>query len=486
MAKSSIKANFTYQMIYEILLIILPFVTSPYLSRVVGAEGLGIYSYSHSVAYYFVLVSMLGLKNYGNRAIARVRDDKESLNKTFSNILAVHIIISLICIFAYILYIIMLDEKIYAIIQTAYVASGLFDISWFYFGIEKFKMTVARSSIIKILNVLLIFLMVKSADDLWIYCLIMALGMLFSQMILWVPLKRYVTIVRPTREGMQVHIKPMFILFLPAIAVSMYKYMDKIMIGLLSSKTQLGYYENAEKVNQIPVTIIGSFGTVMLPKMSNLAAKADKKVSARYTAVSMQFVMCLALALAFGLAGVGQTFAPVFWGSDFVLSGTIIMGLSATIPFTSFANVIRTQYLIPNQKDREYLSSVVAGAIVNVVINALLIPQYGAMGATVGTIAAEVTVCLIQAFVVRKELPLISYIKSFLYFIFIGVVMFVIVYSLGNSRTVSIPTLILQIAVGGVFYCVMALIYFLRTKNEVVINMTNGLLKKLKISYRLK
>lgn len=480
MNHSSIKKNFVYQMMYEILIIILPFVTSPYIARVIGAEGLGVYSYSYSIAYYFVLFSMMGLKNYGNRAIARARDDSDRLNKTFSNILALHILISILCFVVYIIYSSTLKtDRLYAFIQVAYVLSGLFDVSWFFFGIEKFKLTVMRSTIIKILNVICIFVFVKDADDLWKYCLIMSLGMLISQLTLWIPLRKYVHIVKPSWKEMTIHIKPMLILFIPAIAVSLYKYMDKIMIGALSSKAQLGFYENAEKVNNIPMTIISSFGTVMLPKMSNLAAKSDSKQATRYMSLSMQFVMCLAFALAFGLAGVGQVFAPIFWGDKFLLSGTIIMGLSITIPFISFANVIRTQYLIPHSKDREYLVSVVSGAVVNLVINYLLIPKYGAIGATIGTIAAEVLVCLLQTFSVRNELPLLQYFKSFGLFIVFGAVMFSAVFFIGRFLERNVMTLVIQILCGAVIYGILSLVFFICTKNDTVLKILGSLRKKI-------
>ena len=302
MSRSNVKKNFAYQMIYEILVLILPFITSPYIARVIGAEGLGTYSYSYTVAYYFILFSLLGIKNYGNRAIAKSRNDPQELSETFSNIAAVHIMVSLICLAVYIGYVLLFaEDKVYAAIQFFYVLSGLFDISWFYFGIEHFKLTVTRNTVIKILNVIYVFVFVHSVDDLWKYCLIMALGNLISQLTLWVPLRRYVRIVRPQRSKMVVHIKPLLVLFIPAVAVSLYKYMDKIMIGAMSSKAQLGYYENAEKVINIPMTVIASFGTVMLPKMSNLAAGDNKEASLRYISLSMQFVMCLAIGLSFGL-----------------------------------------------------------------------------------------------------------------------------------------------------------------------------------------
>lgn len=479
METTSVKKNFMYQMIYQVLIIILPFVTSPYIARVIGAEGLGTYSYSYSIAYYFVLFSMLGLVNYGNRAIAQCRDDRNKLNETFSNIAALHIVFSTICCVVYILYTVFLaEEKLYAGIQLAYVLSGLFDISWFYFGIEKFKLTVTRNTIIKIINVVCVFVFVRDANDLWKYCVIMALGTLISQIALWVPLKQFVTLQKPAWSKMKPHIKPLFILFIPAIAVSLYKYMDKIMIGAMSNKAQLGFYENAEKVVNIPLTIITSFGTVMLPKMSNLVAANNQSETSRYILLSMKYVMCLAFALAFGLAGVGTVFAPVFWGSEFELSGVLIMGLSITIPFMSFANVIRTQFLIPAEKDREYLLSVIGGAIINLIINMILIPQMGAIGATIGTIAAEVLVCLIQAWSVRKELPLFQYIKNMVVFLAFGIVMFIAVFYTGSVLHESIPILLLQIIMGIGIYGGLCIIYFAVTKDAMVLNMMGKVKQK--------
>ncbi len=471
MQKTSIKKNFMYQMIYQILIIILPFITSPYIARVIGAEGLGTYSYSYSVAYYFVLFSMLGLSNHGNRVIAQNRENQEKLNEVFSNVLAIHVLFSLLCTVVYCIYAFFFaGDRIYAIIQTTYVLSGLFDISWFYFGIEKFKLTVTRNTIIKILNVVCVFVFVKQPSDLWKYCLIMALGMLISQISLWIPLKKYVKIIKPQLSKMIIHIKPLLILFIPAIAVSLYKYMDKIMIGSLSNKSQLGYYENAEKMINIPLAVIMSFGTVMLPKMSNLVSSKNRAEANRYITLSMKYVMCLAFALAFGLAGIGEVFAPVFWGENFYLSGLLIIGLSITIPFMSFANVIRTQYLIPMEKDKEYLSSVIGGAIVNLIINGCLIPQYGAIGATIGTIAAEGVVCIIQSWVVRKELPLKRYITNAIPFFVIGVIMFLAVYGCGILYPTKFSTLFIQIIVGIFLYGCLALVYFYITKDAIIFN----------------
>lgn len=466
---TSLKENFIYQMMYEIIVLILPLITSPYIARVIGADGLGIYSYSYSVAYYFVLFSALGIKNYGNRSIARVRDDQESLNYVFSNLAALHIIISLLVCSIYFAYVLLLrSEKIYATIQILYVLSGLFDISWFYFGIEKFKLTVLRNTLVKIFNVVCVFAFVKNASDLWKYCLIMALGAFFSQIVLWFTLKKYVKFIKPSINGMKVHMKPLLVLFIPAVAISLYKYMDKIMLGSISSKTELGWYENAEKIISIPLTVISSFGTVMLPKMSSLAVQSNKNVSNKYIAMSMKYVMCIAFAMTFGIMSVGKIFAPLFWGEEFVNSGPLIMGLAVTMPFIAYANVLRTQFLIPHERDKEYLISIICGAVFNLVVNAILIPRMGAKGATMATIGAEASVCLIQAYEVRKELPLYDFSKSFYPFLIMGVVMFGIIYPIGNYMGVSIVTLFVQIVLGGILYVAACAVYFFKTRDAMV------------------
>lgn len=481
MMNISIKKNFIYQVIYEVVIIILPLATSPYIARVIGPKGVGIYSYHYSIAHYFMLFSVLGLKNYGNRAIAKCRDDRDNLNIVFSNLLTLHVIISTLVTLIYIVYIIFFvnaGERIYAYILIFAVLSSLFDISWFYFGIEHFKVTVTVNIFTRIASFVSIFVFVRHYDDLWVYCLILALGSFFQQFLLWFSLKKYVTFVKPSAELMISHIKPMLILFIPTIAVSFYKYMDKIMIGIICDKTQLGYYENAEKVINIPNTIIGAFGTVMLPRMSNIIDKKDRKETLRYTQISMLYVMWIAYAMAFGLASVARNFAPIFWGKQFTSSGNLIMGLCITIPFVSFANVIRTQYLIPSEKDKEYTISLISGAVINMVINYVLLPVLGAMGAVVGTVVTEAAVCLIQCWFVRKDIPILQYFKQSAVFILLGVVMFLVSYYVGSELEQGIISLIIQILSGVMIYLSSSLIFFATIKEQTFMTMIKKICTK--------
>lgn len=469
--KVSTKVNLIYQMSYQILLLALPFLTSPYISRVIGADGLGIYSYSHSVAKYFEIFALLGIANYGNRLIAQSRDDPKKLNTNFSNLLAVHIILSIIIIITYGLYIqIDSENAYYAKLQWPYIICLVFDISWFYFGIERFKITVTRSFIIKIVTVILIFTLVKNRNDLWKYCLIMSTASLASTSSLWFSLRKLVKIVKPTFSEMKKHILPLLILFIPVIAASVTKYMDKVMIGIISTKTELGYYENAEKVSSMAVSVIGSFGTVLLPRMSYLFSNNDDIKAKEYIGSTLELIMCVSIGICFGLVAIGKYFAVVFWGKAFEKSGLLIQGLAITVPFIAFANIMRTQYLIPKSRDKEFTISIAVGAVVNFFFNLLLIPSMESWGATLATIFAEMVICIIQVLYVRKDLPILSYLKRVFPLLFCGIFMYLIITFVGIN-SYSWYGLIILVLIGMLIYGILTIAYLLLIKNPIVVSL---------------
>lgn len=461
---NSIKKNFTYNIVYQILILIIPLITAPYISRVIGAEGQGIYSYTYSIAQYFVLFAMLGLNNYGNRTIARVRDDKEKLSKEFWSIYGLQTITTTIMLILYVLYILFLNNsyKMYNTIQLVYVFSTMFDINWFFFGIEKFKLTVIRNAIIKILSACSIFIFVKSKDDLVLYMLIMVGTSLISQLSLWTFLRKYIFFVKPTWNSIKKHIKPNAILFVPVIAVSIYKMMDKIMLGNLSNIANVGYYENAEKIINIPNSIITALGTVMLPRMSNLVANGKNSKIREYIDKSMEFILFLSIPITLGLIAIGKNFAPLFFGESFAKTGEIIQYLAITLIFISWANVIRTQYLIPNEKDKSYVISVFLGAVVNFIINSLLIPKYDAIGAAIGTIFAEMVVMVYQTYAVRKELSIKKYFNFLLKFLISAFVMYIIIIQFERFIENKYVLIFAQVVIGAFIYFVINYKYILK------------------------
>lgn len=453
------------------LLIVVPLVTTPYISRVLGANQIGLYSYSSAISKYFVIFAMLGLSNYGNRSCAMVRNDRKKLSKTFWEIYGMQFFTSVICIVAYVFFVTfgIIENKAIYWIWILYVVSAMLDISWLFFGVEAFKLTATRNIIIKLGSVACIFLFVKSQSDLWIYVLVVAGSFFLNQLALWPYLSRYVEWYKPTINGILCHFVPNLVLFIPVVAVSLYKYMDKIMIGFMSTMEQAGYYEQTEKIINIPLGLINALGTVMLPRMSNYAATGNKNKARDLICKSMIFVCFLSSALAFGIAGIAPTFTPFFFGDDYTPCILLITAIAPTCIFIAWANVIRTQYLIPDKKDKSYIISVSLGAAVNLVVNAALIPGMGAMGAVVGTIFAEGSVCAAQTLMVRKVLPIPQYLKNGMPFLVFGILMFFVVRFLGNINMPIMLSLMVQIAFGALLYLSLSFAYVYCFHKDLII-----------------
>ncbi|MCF0260947.1 MAG: polysaccharide biosynthesis C-terminal domain-containing protein, partial [Erysipelotrichaceae bacterium] len=415
----------------------------------------------YSVATYFVMFIMLGVANYGNRSVARVKNDRKKLTKTFWTIYYFQFLRGLLVVFVYLLYVFFFAQKYIwiALINGIYVLSAMIDISWMFFGLELFKITVTRNVVIRLANVLCIFAFVKQQNDLWIYSLIVVMSSFLSTGYLWFYLKNYVDWYKPTIKEIIPHIKPELILFIPVIAISLYKVMDRIMLGSMSTDTQLGFYTQAESVINIPMGLITALGTVMLPRISHMLANGEDEKTKEYIENSMFVVTMMNCAMAFGLAAIAPVFTPVFFGEKFAECSNIIIGLSITIIFISWANIVRTQYLIPRGRDKSFLISVVTGAFVNLVLNTLLIPKLAAMGAVIGTVCAEASVCFIQIFMVRKELPILLYVRKNLGFILIGLIMFISVRVVGTFDITPFLKLLAEIGAGAVVYIGLTLLF---------------------------
>ena len=458
---SSPRKNFIYNIVYQILILIIPLITAPYLSRVVGARGVGTYSYTYSIVYYFVLLSMLGINNYGNREIAKNRDNQKEMACTFWSIYAIEFIATILMIICYGVYLYFFVEEylVIARIQSLFIIASLFDINWFFFGTEKFKLTITRNTIIKILNVILIFTFVKTCNDLWKYTLIMSGMTLLSQLILWPTLLKEIGFVEVKELNIKKHIKPCFILFIPIIAISLYKFMDKIMIGAIANMKFVGYYDNAEKIINICMTLETALGTVMLPMISKLYSNGEINKIKGYILKSIKFTAFLAFPIMFGLMVIAKDFSSIYFGKEFAETGNALILLSMTIPIISIANVIRKQYLIPTENDNAFIFSVILGAIINLIINFALIPKYQAIGACIGTIAAEFSVLLCQMLFVRKDLPLKEYFKESFQFFVKGLIMFLLILPINFIKISSILKLVLEVIIGIILYASLNLKY---------------------------
>lgn len=459
MKKNKLKINLLLQSFYQVLIVLTPLLTSPYVSRVLGAEKLGVYSFTYSIVNYFTIFACLGTQNYGSRAIASCGEDRKKRSEVFSEILCMQIGASTIALVAYIIYLCFINtnDALISMLQTIYIFVSLVSLNWFYFGLEEFKLTVLRNTIIKIVTIVLIFTLVKKPEDLSLYVIILAGGDVVGQLVMIPALKKYVDFHIPTIKGILKHIKPNLILFLPGVAYSLNNVLDKTMIGVMSTYTQNGYYYNVEKIINIPKGLITGIGVVMMPHISKNISIGKSDLNKLYLSKFIYVVMFMACALSFGMSAVATEFVPFFFGAGYDGCVILMTTMAYALIFMSLADTVRMQYLIPNNMDKVYATALLSSAIFNVVINALLIPKLGALAAVIGTLVAEFIAFGIQFVATAKKVNILpDFIKAFL-FALDGVGMFLLIKWLSthmafNSTTIK---LLMEIMVGGITYVVV-------------------------------
>ena len=430
----STKKNAAYNVAYRMFSVLLPLVTAPYLSRTVGTYGVGLYSKAWSISYIFCLIGMLGLNDYGVRTIAQVRDDREELDRTFSGIWQMQLMVAGITLLFWLGYVFFIagEEKVLAFHLTMMSVSCLCSFDWCLMGLDIFRPIALRNTFVKTAAAVCVFIFVKNENDLWIYAFVWSLATLLGNLSCAATLKGKVTYHRvPMRESLK-HLAPCAVLFVSVMAVNIYRTMDKVMVSTIAGVDQNGLYENAEKIIYCLSGFILAVGTVMMPKISNWQKKGETEKIARNIDRSMDLVICMVSAMAFGVAAVADKFAPLFYGDDFRYSGTLMAPLGFTLIMIGFANVIRTQVVLPQKRDTIFVKSVCCGAVVNLIANALLIPSMKSMGAVIGTLLAEMTVPVVQFLLLRKELPYRTYISYVGIYAVIGGIMLVCVRLVGR------------------------------------------------------
>lgn len=466
MIQNNFKSNFVYNTCYQVLAILIPFVTTPYISRILGPEKIGEYSYAYSIANYFVLFAMLGLNNYGNRTIASVYDDRSKLSKRFCEIYVVQIVTTFVSLCGYFLYLLMFGTSILAVIMILYILSAGFDINWLFYGLEEFKLITVRNVGIKITSTILIFVLIKSEADIWKYALLMVGSILLSQVVVWPAALQRISYVKVSVKNVRAHFKSIMILFVPTIAVSIYKVMDKVMLGAMNSTLQVGFYESTEKVMAIPLCIINSLGTVMLPRMANMLKTGTSKSYQITVETSAIFAAFITAPMIAGIMSITREFVPIFYGHGYEQCISLLCILLPSCLFVALANVIRTQILIPQKEDKTYIVSCMAGAVVNLVLNTITIPTLGALGAAIATLIAEIIVCTYQAIKVWHDINMKFILSQYIVAVVMSAIMGVIVVHLSSLPFSQLTILIFKIIVGIMIYGSMILIYYKRIKTR--------------------
>jgi len=459
----SIAKNYIYNVAYQIVVLIIPLITIPYISRVLGSAGVGTNAYTYSIIQYFVLFGTIGISLYGTRAIAYVRDNKEALSHTFWGIFILKIITTLTAYGVFVLFLNMIGEyqSIFAF-QSIYILAAAVDITWLYMGLEDFKKTVIRNLIVRITGVFLIFIFVKTSSDLWKYVLILSASQLIGHLTLWFYLPSTVSKVKLKWQEIRKHFLPSIQLFIPQIAIQVYVVLNKTMLGYFSNMDEVGFFDNSDKIVKVVLAVVTATGVVMLPRVANTFAKGEMSKVRNYLYQSFDFASYLSFPMMFGLAGIATEFTPWFFGPGFSKTSTLICVISPVIVLIAWSTVLGQQYLMPVGKVNGYTSSVCLGAIVNFTLNLLLIKPFLSVGTAIATVIAECVVTLVQMYWVRREIGLKTLLAPIWKYFVAGSVMYVLIRSIGILLGYGAITTLIQIVIGAITYFV--LLFFLKSE----------------------
>lgn len=476
MNKKIIK-NYLYNISYQVIVMLIPFITTPYLSRVLGPENIGIYSYSLSITTYFVLFGSLGTALYGQREIAFVQNNKEKRTIAFYELFFMRCIsLAISMILFFIFFCLNGQYALYFKILVLEILASIFDISWFFQGMEEFKKTVIRNLFIKLFSLICIFVFIKDSNDLIFYFIIYVISNVLGNITLWFYLPKLIFKPNVKKLNIKKHIKPVFMLFLPQIATQLYTVLDKVMIGvIISDKSEVGYYEQAQKIVKLLLTLITSLSSVMLSRIASLHASGEKNKIINYIYTSFRYALLIGFPVMFGLISITTKFVPLFYGKGYEKVIPLMMISSPIIVIVGLSSIIGTQYLLPTKKQKFLTISVLVGAIVNFSLNMIFINEFKSIGAAVATIISESCVLLTQLILVKNEISILEIIRISIKYFIASVLMFIVSIIVGSYFSNYVFSILAQITVSGIIYFILLFLF----KDKFIIDFFNKIKLKL-------
>jgi len=478
MAKS-IKKNYIYNLAYQMLILLTPLITVPYISRVLGPDGVGTISFAESVVAYFVLFANFSIGSHGKREISYAQDDVQKRSIVFWETMILKAITTSVALLAYLFFcFISVNEtqKLLYMVLTLQIISVAVNVVWFFEGLEEFGKVVFRNFIVKFAWLVFIFLFVKTKEDLLLYLVGQTIIDFIACISLWSYLPKYVRKVSLNLLNPFRHLKTIIILFIPAIAVQVYTVLDKTMIGVITQDVfQNGYYEQAMKLVRMVLGIIITMSATMTPRVGMHFSRNEHDEIKRLMYNTYQFVWFIGVPLVLGLILISDIFVPWFFGIEFLEVATLIKVIAPIILCIGFGTVTGGQYLVTTQREIKNGIAVILGACINFTLNFVLIAKYQAVGAAIASVVAEITITCTLFYMVRNELDIFYILKSGVHYWIAGDVMALILLVIKPYMVPTIICTFFMIFIGSLVYFVVLLIL----RDAFLLNYLNKFLRKI-------
>ena len=405
--KKSLKLNFIMNAILTMSSFLFPLISFPYVSRILGPEGTGRVDFATSLIAYFLMFAQLGIPTYGVRACAKVRDDKHLLTKTAQELLIINLVMS---VFAYVVLALGLlfvprlrqDRLLYILVSLTIIFNTI-GMEWLYKALEQYAYITVRSIAFKLVSLGAMFALIRSEDDYVIYGGITILASSASYLMNFFHARKYISLRPVGGYQFKPHLKAVMVFFAMACATTVYTNMDKVMLGIMATNVDVGYYGAASRIKSILVSIVTSLGTVLLPRASYYVQQGKMEEFRKISRKALNFVV---------VAAVPMTLYFIFFARQgiLLLSGEEYLGAVApmqlimpTLLFIGLTNILGIQILVPTGREKVVLYSVIVGALTDVICNLVLIPKYLAAGAALSNMIAEAAVLAFQFVALRRE-----------------------------------------------------------------------------------
>ncbi len=454
-----IKENYIFYTIIQIILIIFPLVTFPYVSKTLGVENYGLYSYSYAIVTYFITFARLGLITYGTREIAENSNSKDKVSNTFSEIYQVQFFLDLFVLFIYIIYCSIIKENlIYNLLYSLFLIVEMSDICWFYQGIQNFKKTSLRNLFINLILLPCIFLFIKDKNDLNTYIIIAFISQIGGNILTWINLKQKINInvfkEKINYKKIKKHLKGMLVLFIPILASSIYNLIDETMLGLLSVYSEVGLYVCAKKIIWIPLSLITPLSMILLPYTSEKISN-EKKLNNNIKEKGLLFSIWITSACACGLLYIAPNIFNLLFSNEYQGAILITQIMTIYLFFNVISIYLRDVYFLPKHKESVFIKTVFIGIPINIILNILLIPKLHGIGASITTILTELITCIIRIIIIRKEINWKNIIYNTIYFIMSSIIMLIIVNIISINVSYQIINILLNITISIVIYLIL-------------------------------
>ncbi len=468
----SVTYNYVMNTILKMSSFLFPLITFPYVSRVLGVDLNGKIAFSTSYVSYFTMIAQLGIPTYGIRACAKVRDNREKLSKTVQELLLIN---SFMVVFSYIGLLItaftipkVIDNRNLVMLSSISVILTCIGMDWFYQATEQYDYITARNIAFKFISIGLMFLLVHEPEDYIIYAGINVLGTVGSNILNFIRIRKYVSLKFVKGYDLHQHLKPILVFFLFTVSATIYTSLDSVMLGFMSTDKQVGLYAASIKMRNILYSLVTSIGTVLLPRASYLIQNKDFKKFEEIIKKSFQFIAALSIPLTIFFVFEANTTILFLSGNEYADASTAMMIVTPTIFIAGISNITGIQVLIPLGFEKYTVISTFGGAITDLLLNLLFIPQMGAAGAALGTLIAEVVVLFIQLFFMYREnlaqylkVDWINLLKTIAGGFFAGIALFIL------NMNITISSNFVRLLITGIVFFSIYLLILAISKEKI-------------------